>query len=88
MAVLHPLKLTIAGDGWTDPASLGRGAAAATKAVTVPDFPFDPTRGSHSLLVERTVYIDRSDFRLDDSAVSQNRSFSSLPSMLFFVVTL
>jgi glutaminyl-tRNA synthetase len=57
MAVLQPLKLVIS----------GRDLAGDAANITVPDFPFDPTRGSHVLRIENEVYIDRSDFRLEDS---------------------
>lgn len=35
--------------------------------VTVPDYPFDPSRGSHSVTLEEEIFIDRSDFRMLDS---------------------
>lgn len=57
MAVLKPLKVTITGlDG-----------AISNKELTVPDFPFDPARGSHTVAIESTIYIDESDFRTVDS---------------------
>jgi glutaminyl-tRNA synthetase len=35
---------------------------------TIPDYPFDPSRGAHPLLLsEDCVYIDQQDFRLEDS---------------------
>lgn len=49
-------------------------------AFDVPDFPFDPTRGSHKIVVEKVVYIDRSDFRLVDDpdyfGLAPNKSVS------------
>lgn len=35
--------------------------------VTVADFPFDPSRGSHAVPLEEFIFIDRADFRLEDS---------------------
>lgn len=34
----------------------------------VPNFPASPERGSHTIFFSRVFYIDRSDFRLEDSA--------------------
>lgn len=40
-------------------------------ACTVPDFPFDPTRGTHTVAMEGgEIYIDQQDFRIQDSEVS------------------
>lgn len=44
------------------------GAVEEGKDVTIANFPFDSNRGSHTLKVEKTIYIDRSDFRLEDSS--------------------
>jgi glutaminyl-tRNA synthetase len=52
MVVLRPLKMVITGRDFSSGAE-----------ISVPDFPFDPSRGSHSLRLESVVYIDRSDFR-------------------------
>jgi len=52
MAVLDPLKVTITnfpGDH--------------SGEITVPDFPADEARGSHTIPFNKTVYIERSDFR-------------------------
>ncbi|RYY89595.1 hypothetical protein EON63_00410 [archaeon] len=36
--------------------------------ITIPDYPFDPARGgTHEVCMEEYVYIDRSDFRMQDS---------------------
>lgn len=52
MVVLAPLKVTIR--------NLPADVAAA---VDVPDFPTEPQKGTHSIALDRVVYIDRSDFR-------------------------
>ena len=57
MAVLQPLKMVIT----------GRDLSGAEADIPVPDFPFDPSRGSHTVRIEETVCIDRSDFRTVDS---------------------
>lgn len=44
------------------------GAVEEGRDVTIANFPFDSNRGSHTLKVEKTIYIDRSDFRLEDSS--------------------
>lgn len=54
MAVLRPLKVVLSG------------RASNLDAVSVPDFPFDPSRGSHSVPFTDIIYIDRSDFRVED----------------------
>jgi hypothetical protein len=67
MAVLDPVLFVISGL-----------AEATGKAVSadgsilweVPDFPFDPSRGSHSLAMTDKIFIDRSDVRIVDSEVS------------------
>jgi len=52
MAVLRPLKVVISG--------------SKINSIDVPHFPFDATRGSHTLGMSDVVYIDHSDFRLVD----------------------
>ena len=52
MVVLTPLKMTIIKFPNNGPTSLD-----------VPDFPKEPQRGSHTVTLDRVVYIDRSDFR-------------------------
>ena len=59
MAVLRPLRVTIS----------GLEAVLPVPALTVPDFPFDASRGSHTVTIEPTIFIDVSDFRLVDSEV-------------------
>ncbi len=51
MAVLRPLKVTIT----NLPDSLTH--------VEMPDFPADEARGSHTVPLERTIYIERDDFQ-------------------------
>lgn len=58
MGVVYPLKVVISGRDFSN---------AAANTFTVPDFPFDVTRGTHTVTAESYVYIDRSDFRLEDS---------------------
>lgn len=58
MAVLNPLKVVIT----------GLDDALPEKKLPVPDFPFAPERGSHIVVIENEIYIDQSDFRLEDSA--------------------
>ncbi len=53
MAVLEPLKVRI--ENWD------HGNWSAT--VTVPDFPAEPHRGSHSVDFDDVIYIDQTDFR-------------------------
>jgi hypothetical protein len=55
MAVLDPVLVVLAQD--------------ADGNVSVPDFPFDPARGSHIVETGAELYIDRQDFRLIDSEV-------------------
>ena len=52
MAALSPLKVII--------------KDAEEQLLDVPDFPHEPSRGSHDLTFEGTVYIDSSDFRMED----------------------
>jgi hypothetical protein len=67
MAVLDPVLLVISGL-----------AEATGKAVSVdhsilwdvPDFPFAPDRGSHTVPMTDHIFIDRSDVRLVDSEVT------------------
>lgn len=41
--------------------------SALSSYLQVPDFPFDHKRGTHDVLFSNVIYIDRKDFRLDDS---------------------
>ena len=52
MVVLAPLKVTILNYPFDGPTT-----------IEVPDFPKDPKRGTHKVVLDRVVYIDRSDFR-------------------------
>ncbi|KAL4227109.1 putative glutamine--tRNA ligase [Mactra antiquata] len=52
MAVLDPLKVTITNF-----------PADHKGEITVPNFPADESRGSHVLPFQKTIYIERSDFR-------------------------
>jgi glutaminyl-tRNA synthetase len=63
MGVLRPLKIAL-----TWPADVVAAVSAPGCAVTIPDFPFDPSRGSHEIRMESCVFIDESDFRMEDSA--------------------
>lgn len=54
MAVLEPLKVVLTN-------------APTNGCYEVADFPFDPARGSHKVMLnESEIYIDRSDFRMVD----------------------
>ena len=55
MAVLDPLKLVVTG------------LPEELTEVSVPNFPQAPEKGSHSVPVDSTIFIDESDFRLVDS---------------------
>ena len=50
MVVLEPLKVTLLGCDRTGP-------------ITVPDFPNEPERGSHTVQFGSTIYIEQSDFK-------------------------
>ena len=39
------------------------------RELVVPDYPFDPARGTHVVTIEDNVYIDATDFRMEDSEV-------------------
>ena len=52
MAVLEPLRVTIVDL-----------PADAPSKVEVPNFPADLSKGSHSVTLGRTLYIERDDFR-------------------------
>ena len=54
MAVLNPIRVVLAA------------SAHSGTSVEVPDFPFDPTRGSHSVPLGDEIFIDKSDFRMAD----------------------
>ena len=52
MVVLAPLKVTILNFPYNGPT-----------AIDIPDFPKDPQRGSHTVTLDKIIFIDRSDFR-------------------------
>ncbi|CAG4940858.1 unnamed protein product [Colias eurytheme] len=52
MVVLEPLKITITNFPSDKPIS-----------VTVPDFPNEPNKSSHQVVLDRTLYIEASDFK-------------------------
>mmetsp|Transcript_10692 Transcript_10692/g.20804 ORF Transcript_10692/g.20804 Transcript_10692/m.20804 type:complete len:765 (-) Transcript_10692:32-2326(-) len=54
MAVLDPLELEIRG-------------FENVQELTVPDFPKNPERGSHTVKLTSTLFVERSDFRVQDS---------------------
>jgi glutaminyl-tRNA synthetase len=58
MAVLQPVKVEITGRDFSD---------AAANSISIPHYPFDPSRGSHTVRMESVVYIDKQDFRTEDS---------------------
>ena len=67
MVVLDPIKVIL-------------DTSPSESSISVPDFPFDPTRGSHSVSISSILYIDRSDFRLIDDpdyfGLAPNKSVS------------
>jgi glutaminyl-tRNA synthetase len=42
-----------------------RGCSAGSKMISVPDFPDDPDKGSHSVQFSSVIYIERNDFKED-----------------------
>lgn len=56
MVVLDPLKIVIT--NYPDD---------KTETFTVPNHPYNPEMGFHSISFSKVIYIDRSDFRLEDS---------------------
>jgi glutaminyl-tRNA synthetase len=59
MAVLHPVKVILT--------NFDEVTGVLNTNLTVPNFPFDSSRGSHSVPLEAIVYVDRADVRLVDS---------------------
>lgn len=51
MVVLDPLKITI------------EGFPSKPITVPVPDFPTEPDKGTHSVVLNRVLYIEASDFK-------------------------
>jgi hypothetical protein len=66
MAVLDPVLVVISGlaelTGVQDEES--------PVIWTVPDFPFDPSRGTHEVPMTSRVFVDRCDVRLEESEVT------------------
>jgi len=56
MGVLYPLKVVISGL-----------PPVEERTYTVPDFPFDVAKGTHTVTIEEAIFIDRGDFRMIDS---------------------
>jgi glutaminyl-tRNA synthetase len=54
MAVLKPLKVILSN-------------RPQINKFSVPDFPFDPSKGSHDVIIEDIIFIDCQDFRCEDS---------------------
>lgn len=52
MAVLEPLKITITNFPYSQPEKL-----------IIPDYPNNPEKGSHTVVFDKVVYIDQSDFK-------------------------
>ena len=50
MVITQPLKVTVVG-------------GLTRKVITVPDFPNEPDRGDHQIVLESPFYIERSDFK-------------------------
>ena len=67
MVVLDPIKVIL-------------DTSPSESSISVPDFPFDPSRGNHCVSLSNILYIDRSDFRLVDDAdyfgLAPNKSVS------------
>jgi len=55
MAVLDPIRIVVSG--------------LKSGSISTPDFPQSPEKGSHSVPVEESLFIDKQDFRLVDSDV-------------------
>lgn len=66
MAVLDPVPLVISGLDEV----VGKAITDSDPMIwDVPDFPFDPARGSHTVPMTNCIFIDRSDVRVVDSEV-------------------
>lgn len=52
LAVLEPLRVTIVNFPYAEP-----------QTISVPDFPSQPEKGSHCIVFDRVIYIERSDFK-------------------------
>lgn len=76
MVVLQPLRVEITGRDFSD-------SSSGSNLITVPDYPFDPSRGSHTVPMQSAVFIDHSDFRLthhSDSSSSDSSDSSASSS--------
>lgn len=88
MAVLDPILLIISGLS----EAVGKAVSNEDPIVwDVPDFPFDPSRGTHTVPMTDRIYVDRSDVRLVDSDVIlfsfiKFISFYFICFILFFVI--
>lgn len=69
MAVMEPLKVTIT--------NFPSGNAVE---LTVPNFPADESRGSHTIKFDSVIYIEKSDFHevILSERFQENRSYSLL----------
>ena len=61
MAVLQPVKVVI---------SNLKTVMGDAPELQVPDFPFDPSRGSHSIVMTCEVFVDASDIRTEVTKVA------------------
>jgi glutaminyl-tRNA synthetase len=57
MGILNPIRVELEGNDIEE-----------GKEIVIPNYPFDVTRGNHSMKMEKTLYIDRSDFRISDDS--------------------
>jgi glutaminyl-tRNA synthetase len=55
MGILNPIRIELEGNGIEE-----------GKEIMIPNYPFDLTRGNHTMKMEKTLFIDRSDFRIMD----------------------
>jgi glutaminyl-tRNA synthetase len=63
MAVLRPIRVRV-----SNFAECASSSGSSGHVFEVPDFPFDPSLGSHHVTLEDNFYIDGSDFRVVDDA--------------------
>jgi glutaminyl-tRNA synthetase len=64
MVVLRPIKIVLTN---FETIFDGSGPDRISSTLSVGDFPFDLSRGSHDLTISRDIYIDAADFRVNDS---------------------
>lgn len=74
MVVLRPLKMVINTNG-----------LPLATSYPVPNFPHDPSRGSHTIPISEVVYIDSSDFRVVDDDVS-SKLYAIIIYLLAYIV--